>query len=434
MPTRLLPLRKEATKVSTPNRINSDTKSNQLSTKQVHSSQNSTTPFFRAEPFRRLELFSFVPMKHAPSLASLVALLVWAGLLTLNKQAAAQCTTWDAPTGLMVPTELTEAERPTRRAESAVGLRLDGEQLRRVRGEELEGWRLVLPIPGRPKAVWELRRFTAYAPGLLVGRTGADGFKEELAAPQLQTFRVVAMEEHGRRHPQAGGIVALMADEVVGSLRLDGEVFEIAPVGDGGLHATYRLADSKLESNFSCAAEDLAFNQMRQSAPRPGTRTVANPVVECVEVALDIDHHTYNSFGAQCSNTVEWALALLAGVSEIYVDELGNVVNLQASYVHVWEVTDPYAAYVQNAGSMLDAFRSEWVSNPALSGIDRDLVHLLTRRTNTGTGGIAYLDVVCSTQFAVGFSSYLTGTSSYTGDYSWNLNELALDLGTNIGE
>ena len=355
------------------------------------------------------------------------------GAWGIPQAADAQCTHWEFPSNLMERVELNSGQIPTVSAESSVGLRLDLNQLKAIRGENVETWQLILPVPGHPKAVWELQRFVAYSPDLMVGTTGADGLKESHWAPQLQTFRVIALLENGKRHPQAGGIVALMADEVVGSLRLDGEVFEIAPVGEGGLHATYQLADSKLESNFSCAAEDLAFNQTRRRAPQPGTRTVANPVVECVEVALDIDHHTYNSFGAQCSNTVEWALALLAGVSEIYVDELSSLVNLQASYVHVWEVTDPYAAYVQNAGSMLNAFRSEWVSNPALSGIDRDLVHLLTRRTNTGTGGIAYLDVVCSNQFAVGFSSYLSGTSSYTGGYSWNLNVVAHELGHNFG-
>ena len=346
-----------------------------------------------------------------------------------------QCTEWELPYALMAPAELEDEALPTRTREAAMGWQLDAEQLKDVRGANLERWQLVLPVPGHPKAVWELQRFTAYTPDLVVGQTQSTGLIERHYAPQLQSFRVIAVREGERRFPKAGGTVVLLANEVVGSLRWGDDVFEIAPVGEGGLHATYVLADSKLESNFSCAAEDLAYNALqKERLPRePGHRTATNPVVKCVEVAIDVDNYTFNTFGGVCDNTVEWALAMLAGVHEIYVDELANLVSLQASYVHVWEETDPYAAYVQNAGSMLDAFRSEWVTNPDLSGIDRDLVHLMTRRTNTGTGGIAYLDVVCSSQFSVGFSSYLSGTSSYTGGYSWNLNVVAHELGHNFG-
>lgn len=371
-----------------------------------------------------------------PKRTSPLLLVLLAGLLNFpTSEALGQCTTWEMPQNVFEPAEFLEGECPTHDADQSLGWVLDRTAFKQLRGANLEKWHLILPVPGHPKAVWELQRFTAFTADLKVGRTGDAGMLEEHYAPQLQSFRVIAVEEGGRRYPEAGGTLVLMKDHMVGSLRWGNDVFELAPVGADGKYATYVLANSKLESNFSCAAEDLAFNQLqKERTPRdPATRTVANPVVKCVEVALDIDHYTYNNLGGVCYDAVEWGLAMLAGVHEIYVDELNNLVSLQASYVHVWETTDPYAAYVQNAGSMLDAFRSEWVSNPDLSGVDRDLVHLLTRRTNTGTGGIAYLDVVCSSQFSVGFSSYLSSTTSYTGGYSWNLNVVAHELGHNFG-
>jgi hypothetical protein len=62
--------------------------------------------------------------------------------------------------------------------------------------------------------------------------------------------------------------------------------------------------------------------------------------------------------------------------------------------------TDPYASFVGNAGAMLDAFRMEWLNNPDLANRPSDLIHLMTRRPDTGTGGIAYLNVVCSPNYA----------------------------------
>ena len=111
-------------------------------------------------------------------------------------------------------------------------------------------------------------------------------------------------------------------------------------------------------------------------------------------MAIDIDFHTYGTFGNDCYPAVEWALAILAGVNTIYTESVDAIINVQASYIH-GETTDPYDGITNDANSMLDTFRLEWQNNSNLAGIQRDLVHLLTRRENTGTGGIAYLDVVC---------------------------------------
>ena len=49
------------------------------------------------------------------------------------------------------------------------------------------------------------------------------------------------------------------------------------------------------------------------------------------------------------------------------------------------------SAYVQDAGAMLDSFRNTWQTNSALNSVQRDMTHLISKRTNTGTGGIAWL-------------------------------------------
>ena len=99
----------------------------------------------------------------------------------------------------------------------------------------------------------------------------------------------------------------------------------------------------------------------------------------------------------------------------------------------IWNSQDPYANITNDAGTMLDALRTQWTSNN--SSISRDLVHLLTKRGNTGTGGIAYLDVLCDNSWGYAFSSVLDNDTSFCScpTYTWNLFVCSHEIGHNIG-
>ena len=56
---------------------------------------------------------------------------------------------------------------------------------------------------------------------------------------------------------------------------------------------------------------------------------------------------------------------------------------------------------------MLYAIKEKWNNDEELINIDRHMVHLFTKRSNTGTGGIAYVDVLCDNLWGYGFSSML---------------------------
>ena len=98
--------------------------------------------------------------------------------------------------------------------------------------------------------------------------------------------------------------------------------------------------------------------------------------------------------------------------------------SLQASYVNVWETPEPWAS-ITDAGSMLETFRLAWLGGDyGLNGQTRDLVHLMTRRGNTGTGGIAYLNVACSNDYGFGFSSAMSAASNFVQHSNFLLMEL----------
>ena len=89
-------------------------------------------------------------------------------------------------------------------------------------------------------------------------------------------------------------------------------------------------------------------------------------VPQCVEIGIDIDNYTYNTF-ADCYGAIDWALGVLAGVDQIYRNELNDLITLQAS-MNVWEVPEPWATTANDAGTMLDEFRFEWsAANAVLS-------------------------------------------------------------------
>ena len=71
-----------------------------------------------------------------------------------------------------------------------------------------------------------------------------------------------------------------------------------------------------------------------------------------------------------------------------------------------------------------------------VSNANWDLVHLMSKRGDTGTGGIAYLGVVCSPDFGVGFSSAMDNQSNFPvipPNFTWNLYVVAHELGHNFG-
>ncbi|MDG1381227.1 MAG: M12 family metallo-peptidase, partial [Flavobacteriales bacterium] len=264
-----------------------------------------------------------------------------------------------------------------------------------------------------------------------IGHMTKDGVRTERYTPQLLTYRFGTAGFNGT--------LVIMEDEIAGTLRHKGVQYEIGGLECNQtateLHVIFDISDAINPPEFHCGMDEAEKNlRSGQHAHAPAPRSQRSSVSSCVEVALDIDFYTYNSFNQSCANSVEWSLALLAGVSEIYETELDNLINLSASYVNVWEVSDPYASFVGNAGAMLDAFRLEWLNNPDLANRPRDLIHLMTRRPDTGTGGIAYLNVVCSPNYAAGFSAYLNPSMTYNlNNYSWNLNVVAHELGHNFG-
>ena len=118
-----------------------------------------------------------------------------------------------------------------------------------------------------------------------------------------------------------------------------------------------------------------------------GMRTGGNV---CVNVAVEIDYFTRSTFSSS-DDAVDWALGILTAVGEIYEEEVN--ISIVSDYAFVWETEDPYNSYVEQSTDMLYSIKDKWNDDDEnFESVNRDLVHLFTKRTNTGTGGIAFVN------------------------------------------
>jgi hypothetical protein len=220
------------------------------------------------------------------------------------------------------------------------------------------------------------------------------------------------------------GTFLIFENSIIITYLLNGRQFEINKIDNQ--YFLFDVNDCVVQNTFSCQVEEK-INQLNINNNRSNSN-VLTP--KCLELAVEVDYYTRNTFNSNVATT-SWAHAIVAGVSQVYASEVN--LNVSISSTIVWQVTDPYASYVNDASNMLSALKNHWISNN--SSISRDLVHLLTKRSNTGTGGIAYRDVLCDNTWGYGFSSDLNNSTNFNfpnPSYTWNLMVCSHEIGHNI--
>lgn len=137
----------------------------------------------------------------------------------------------------------------------------------------------------------------------------------------------------------------------------------------------------------------------------------------CVNVYLEVDNSIYQSKGGT-SGATNYITGLFNQVATLYANENLNVV---LSGIYVWNTADPYSG--SNAGTHLNRFRQQ---RPSFNGEIAALVTL------EASGGVAYVDVLCSPSFAYSVSG-IRNSYETVPTYSWSVNVLAHEMGHNFG-
>ena len=235
----------------------------------------------------------------------------------------------------------------------------------------------------------ELQLYNPYTSNFQLIRSIGNQVLVEDYIPKILTYRILGQNK--------SGIISFLENNIVATIKINGKVYELKGEKDGP-YILFDISDSVVSHIMSVKPRILTliliFLLMSLNQ---------HSALLSAEMGIDTDYFTFLEFDSNCYDVVEWALAVLAGVSEIYMQELDEEVLLQARYINVRESEDNYYN-LNDCADMLDELGDYWTTNPLNTlQSDVDLVHLFTRKQ--ANGGIAWVDAFCNTQYKYGVSS-----------------------------
>jgi len=182
-----------------------------------------------------------------------------------------------------------------------------------------------------------------------------------------------------------------------------------------------------LESKYQMT-EPILPKTMENQASSLGElgMTVGGTGCKTVPIYFECDFDMYTKNGSSVQNTINYMTAVFNLVQQLYDNE-GIRIVISEIFVHT--TPDPYASITTNINS---TSLFNFATNKASSGFNGRLAHLVSTRS-VNAGGIAYIDVLCSTQANFGYSNIF---STYVNDvsvYSWTVYCIAHEIGHNFG-
>lgn len=220
-------------------------------------------------------------------------------------------------------------------------------------------------------------------------------------------------------HPQSLAAISILDGEVSGLIHLEGNTFNLGRM-DGkndGLHVLYRDMDLQQTPAANCFADDDEhyIGNGKSNQPIDG---YAKAEDNCVRMYVEVDYDIFVGKGG-VTQAANYVSAVFSQVSLLYANE---AINLVLNELLVWDVSDPYTG--PSTSNYLTQFRNNLNGN-----YNGDLAHLVGYQ---GSGGIAYLDVLCNSFYGVGYSDI---NSSYNNvpTYSWTVEVVTHEIGHNLG-
>ena len=201
--------------------------------------------------------------------------------------------------------------------------------------------------------------------------------------------------------------------EVAGVISFGGNTFNLGKIENQDFHVLYKTTDLQGVPEVSCHTDDVLHMKGDGYNAQGYRMDESNCVGIYIECAFDM-YQDEGSIGA----VTDYVTAVFTQVAALYTNE---AINVYISEILVWDVNDPYSE-----SNFLNDFRNTLNGNGGFNG---DLAHLLSYN---GSGGVAYLDVLCVPSFAYGFSG-INPTYNDVPLYSWTIEVFTHELGHNLG-
>lgn len=243
----------------------------------------------------------------------------------------------------------------------------------------------------------------------------ADGFRVTESGTNTYHKTALGLHYRGIVTDDPGSLVAISIfdGEVSGIIATNAGNFVLGKMAKGDQHILYNDKDLPSPDLGECATPDsgLPYSPKDLVDLDPGQKDVNN----CVNVWMEADYSIYQQRG---SGTASFITALFNQVAVLYANE--NI-NLVMSELFIWTSNDPY-----NSGSSTGNLNAFVTNRTSFNG---DIAHLVSFQAS---GGVAYVDVLCSNSYGYGFSS-IDNNFNNVPSYSWSVNVLAHELGHNFG-
>jgi len=208
--------------------------------------------------------------------------------------------------------------------------------------------------------------------------------------------------------------VSISADEISGIISSSTSNYDLGKVEGSADYIINETAE--IPTPFDCSSSDVQRVQ-----PENTPQNLLQTDCRTLRVYIECDFDLYTKRGSSVTNVTTFVTGLFSQVATVYANE---GIPIQLSEIFIWTTQDPFVSQT-TATSVLTSFRQ---TRTTFNG---DLAHLISTRP-ANQGGVAYLDVLCSSGFRYAYSNIYNSYQTAPA-YSWSVMVFCHEMGHNMG-
>jgi hypothetical protein len=291
----------------------------------------------------------------------------------------------------------------------AVFLEINSGLLSDIVRTEAVNLKLSVPIAKNEIAEMTLEKFQVFSDDFVLRTSGGD---------TITSFKKPVFYRGKLKNYDGYATLSISDEEVIGIVSINSR-------GDfnvGKLKSTlfsyivYNDNLVKVDMGNHCSVDDHSV--LDRSAGKRNDNIISSRT-NCLKFYLEGDYALFQDKGT-ITNTANYMSGLFAQMATLYSNES---INIEIKEVKIWTSPDNYPT--NNSFNALSQFIA---NNPIMNA---DLGHLFALG-GQGTGGVAWIDVLCDPGYNFAYSN-ISSTYDNVPTYSWSVEVITHETGHNIG-